>query len=168
MSDAKLEQEFLDIYERHADAIFRHCHFRLRDRDRAKDLTQETFLRIWQTLQRGTKVANMKAFLYKVATNLIIDASRRTAPASLEALEASGLEFGEDRSEQRQNFLDGARALERLAELDPKYRDAVYLRYVAELTPGEIATTLGATENTVSVWIHRGVEKLRRLLNYEQ
>src|SRR6266568_8175773 len=39
------EEMFLEIYEAHADAIFRHCYFRVSDRDRAKELTQESFMK---------------------------------------------------------------------------------------------------------------------------
>jgi RNA polymerase sigma factor (sigma-70 family) len=168
MSEAKQQAQFLQIYEDLSDAIFRHCFFRLRDREKARDTTQETFLRYWRSIQEGKVIDNPRAFLYKIATNLIIDASRRQTSLSLEQLEEGvGFEPGEDDSERQQNFLDGAVALAKLEELDPKYRDAVYLRYVDQLSPGEIAKVMGANEGTVSVWIHRGIERLRELLNHE-
>ncbi len=159
-----MEELFLRAYDDYADAIFRHCFFRVRDREVAKDLTQDTFLRTWRALGRGVKIDNIRAFLYRVALNLVIDYSQKKKMLSLDTLAEDGFEPGLDNSEKLQNFLDGSRALERLEEIGPKYRDAVYLRYVEELSPQEIADILGENENTISVRIHRGVEKLRELL----
>ena len=47
------EEEFLRAYEEFADAIFRHCYFRISDREVAKDLTQETFTRTWKYIVDG-------------------------------------------------------------------------------------------------------------------
>ena len=41
--------EFMKVYDAHVDAIFRHCYFRVFDRERARDLVQETFLKTWAT-----------------------------------------------------------------------------------------------------------------------
>ena len=74
------------------DAIFRHCYFRVFDRERARDLVQETFLKTWEYLTRGHDIENIRAFLYRVATNLIIDDSRRKKEISLEQLSESGFD----------------------------------------------------------------------------
>lgn len=158
------EELFLRAYDNYADDIFRHCFFRVRDRELARDLTQETFLRVWRTLVRGVEIREIRPFLYKVALNLIIDHSQKKKAISLDALQEEGFEPGVDTAERQQNFLDGARALEKLEELGDKYRDAVYLRYVAGLSPEEIAVSLGESSNVVSVRIHRGLKKLRQLL----
>ncbi len=52
-----------------------------------------------------------------------------------------------------------------IKSLEPMYREAVYLRYVEELTPKEIALVLGETTNVVSVRINRGVKMLREKLH---
>src|SRR3989344_7747615 len=71
------EKEFLDAYEQHADAIYRHCYFRVYNEDLAKDLSQETFIKTWKYVTEVKEIKNIKAFLYRVAVNLIIDNSRK-------------------------------------------------------------------------------------------
>ncbi|MBX4200907.1 RNA polymerase sigma factor, partial [Candidatus Parcubacteria bacterium] len=78
------QQEFLDAYKQHADAIYRHCYFRVYNKDLAEDLTQETFIKTWKYIVEGKKVDNIKAFLYRVAVNLIIDHSRKKKALALD------------------------------------------------------------------------------------
>ena len=59
---------------------------------------------------------------------------------------------------------EGARALKALEELPEPYREAVVMRYVDGLSPTEIARTIGESENVVSVRVHRGLKKLKSLL----
>ncbi|MEK9148154.1 MAG: RNA polymerase sigma factor [Patescibacteria group bacterium] len=162
------EDEFVRHFDALADALFRHCFFRVFDREAAKDLVQETFLRAWDYLAKGQRVDNMPAFLYRVATNLIIDESRKKKTRSLEGLQDQGFDVREDhhleiyKSAELRD--DVGRALRVLKELDPKHREVVVLRYINELDPKEIAEIIGETENAVSVRLHRAIKKLRALL----
>ena len=72
-----LDKEFLAAYDEYSDALFRHCMIRVRDRDVAKDIVQETFSRTWLYLSEGKKVEYIRAFLYRVANNLIVDGARK-------------------------------------------------------------------------------------------
>ena len=165
MGVEQTSEYFLTAYKAHADAIFRHCYFRVFSRERAQELTQDTFMRTWEYLARGKSVENMRAFLYRVATNLIIDESRKKKDVPLGALQEKGFDAPTPQSPKRmQDMLYGKFAKETLEQLDPLYRDAVYMRYIDDLTPKEIAEILGETENVVSVRIHRGVKQLREKL----
>ncbi|MBI5466917.1 MAG: RNA polymerase subunit sigma-70, partial [Candidatus Kerfeldbacteria bacterium] len=59
------EHEFLRHYEQFADAIFRHCYYRVFDAEQAHDLVQETFLRTWQYLVSGHQIDRIRPFLYR-------------------------------------------------------------------------------------------------------
>ena len=52
------EKEFLDAYQQYADAIYRHCFFRVYNRDLAQDLTQETFIKTWKYISEGKEIKN--------------------------------------------------------------------------------------------------------------
>ena len=71
MPTDKKEQEFLDAYKQYADSIYRHCYFRVYNKELAEDLTQETFIKTWKYIAQGKEIKNIKAFLYRVAVNLI-------------------------------------------------------------------------------------------------
>ena len=83
---SKEEKDFLDAFEKYADALFRHAHFRLSDRERAYDLTQETYLKAWDYVASGGVVRHYKSFLYRILHNLIIDEYRKKRGASLDEL----------------------------------------------------------------------------------
>ncbi len=161
-----LEKDFLAAYDEHSDALFRHCLIRVRDRDVAKDIVQETFSRTWLYLSEGKKVEYIRAFLYRVANNLIVDGSRKRKSSSLDAMmEDDGFEV---RDESIRDFADVPAAREAVAmlkSLDEIYRTAITMRYIDEMSPREIAETLGVSENVVSVRIHRGIERLSRMMD---
>lgn len=166
-SPQELEQKFLEAYDQYADAIFRHCAYRLLDREKGKDLMQETFMRAWEYLCQGTKVDNMRAFLYRVANNLIVDTVRKKKEASLEQMaEETGFEPGFDDTGNLHNKLEKDRIIETLQHLEPTYREVLVLRYIDELKPAEIAELLGVSSNVVSVRIHRGLQQLRSRLSH--
>ena len=158
------DKEFLKVYDMYSDAIFRHCFFRLRDRDEAKDLAQETFLRVWEYLSRGRRVENMKAFLYKVANNRIIDVLRKSGRvSSLDQLAEDGFDPKDEKPDNNLDKLDGAIALGKTAELPDIYKQVILLRFVSDLTIREIAEISGESQNVVSVRLHRGLRRLKKL-----
>lgn len=157
------QDEFIQVYNTYSDAIFRHCYFRVFDRERAKELVQEAFMRTWQYLADGKEVQNIKAFLYRVANNLIIDESRKKKSLSLDQLKEDGFDPGFDEAESIQNKIDADSVKEVITQLDEKYRQAVLMRYVDGFSPQEISRIIGETENVVSVRIHRGLKQLIKI-----
>lgn len=155
------EKAFLEAYEQYGDAIFRHCYFRVSDREKAKDLVQETFSRAWQFIASGHEVQNMKAYLYQIANNLIIDYYRKKKDISLDGLQEDGFDPGFDDREHLENFIAGKEALGMLESLDDAYRGVVIMRYVDDVPIQDIAVIMGVSENVVSVRLHRALKKLR-------
>lgn len=164
----QLEKKFLKAYDEFADPIFRHCYFRVFNRERAKDLMQETFTKTWEYLQKGERVDNLRAFLYRVANNLIIDNSRKRQEQSLDQMQDEGFDPGEDTRDRLTNFLEAGVVIKVLHKLNPKYREVIQMRYIDDLSPKEIAAVIGETENNVSVRLHRGLKELRDLLEYAE
>lgn len=75
--DSQREAQFLDSYREHTDALFRYCYFKTLNRDEAKDMLQETFVKTWEYIRNGGEVINMKAFLYRTAHNIVVDHYRK-------------------------------------------------------------------------------------------
>ncbi len=163
-----LEKQFLKAYDEFADPIFRHCYFRVFSREKAKDLMQETFTKTWEYLNSGPQVSNLRAFLYRVANNLIIDYARKKKEASLDMMVDEGFDPGRDTRAQLMNFMEGGEAIKLLEKINPKHRQVIQMRYIDDLDPKEIAAVLGETENNVSVRLHRGLKELRELLEYSE
>lgn len=163
MDTSTLEQEFLSYYDQWNDAVFRHCYFRVSDRDKAKDLTQDTFRRLWKHLTEGGLVDQPKAFIFRIANNLIIDTYRKRTEASLDALTEAGFDIGEDGRNDLMNVMTAHELIELLDHINDSYRDVIVMRYVDDMSVKDIAEMLEVTENNVSVRLHRGLQKLREL-----
>ena len=161
------QQEFLEAYDQYADAIFRHCALRLGDREDGKDLMQETFIHAWEATVGGLAIRNMRAYLYRIANNLIIDMARRRKrrpTSSLEELMEEGFNPPSHEKGPVAAFEESF-VLETLQNLEEPYRTAVILRFVDDLPPREIAQLLNVSPNVISVRVNRGIEKLQSLVD---
>jgi RNA polymerase sigma-70 factor, ECF subfamily len=169
MSDKdKKEKQFLEAYNKFSDAIFRHCYYCIFDREEAKDFTQETFLRAWKYLSEGKEVKNIRAFLYKIANNIIIDNSRKKKSISLDQIIEKGFSPKIDEREKTENYFSGKEIIKIINSLDGKYRDVIVMKYIDDLSSKEIASILDETENNVYVMIHRGFDKVRKILEEQE
>jgi RNA polymerase sigma-70 factor (ECF subfamily) len=164
-----LDTAFTAAFDSYADELMRHAYYRLSDRDKALELTQECFLRAWDYARTGKDIKDIRAFLYRTLRNLIIDEYRRKKPSSLDAIledeNVSDAILADERDELAAavDRLDGARALSLLPELPAAYAEVLLLRFVEGLAPSEIAARLEVSENVVSVRIHRALKALRLL-----
>lgn len=168
MPENKKDKQFLDAYEEYADGIYRHCYFRVYNKELAEDITQETFIKTWKYIIEGKEIKNMKAFLYRVALNLVIDNSRKKKEVYLEDFEAKELK----ESIRLHNMEEGmfkkfefGEAIKMLDELSENQKQVIIMRYVDDLLPNEIADILQETPNAVSVRISQGISKLKSIIN---
>jgi len=160
----------LEAYDSYSEALYRHCFFRVFSRARAEELVQETYLRTWKYLREGKEIENIRAFLYRIANNLIIDDSRKRKEESLDALM--------EESDAFEPSYDGHKAIERnvllneiiavIKKLSPGDRELLISRYVDDLDPKEIAEILHTTANNVSVKLHRAMKSLKAFLEKEK
>jgi RNA polymerase sigma-70 factor (ECF subfamily) len=159
--DGAITEQFTEAYEQYASMIYRHCYYHLGDTVKAEEALQETFLRTWEYLKAGKVVENMKTFLFKVATNLIVDEVRRRkrkGEVSLDALHEQGFDPGKDDTDAMQKRLDVWHTLQELKER--KEYDLLVMRYLNGMRPSDIAAATGLKRNTVAVRLHRIVKGL--------
>lgn len=162
---SSVEQEFLSAYDQYSDELFRFVVLRVRDRDEALDVVQDTFTRTWDYVRNGAEVEQYRGLLYRIARNLIIDRSRRKKAVSLDAMyEESGFDAPDQTPETFGTSIDIEHTLGTVNRLPAKYRDVLLMRYVEDLDIPDIAKSLGITTNATSVRLHRGMEKLRELI----
>lgn len=174
----ELQKDFEAAFEAYNDELFRSASMRLSDREKALELTQECFMKVWDYAQKGGEIEDLRPFLHRTLRNLIIDEYRRKKSVSLEAMVG-----GEDDTRSVEDLLppdesntleaaverfDGKRAMAALKTLPDLYREVLTLRYVEGLNPGEIGGIVGESENAVSVRIHRGLKKLKATLEEKQ
>lgn len=152
--------DFIRAYDDFSDDIFRFTFLKTKNRETALDITQETFTKVWEYIDSGKEVGHMRGFLYQIARNLIIDHYRKKTTSSLDWLAEAGFDPVSDDKEEVDDF-EMREAMDIIDNLDPKYREPILMRYIEELSIKEIANILEEEENTISVRIHRGLEKIR-------
>jgi RNA polymerase sigma factor (sigma-70 family) len=137
--------------------------FRLPSRGVSEELVQDTFMKTWSYLVKGGKIEIMKAFLYHILNNLIVDEYRKRKTTSLDVLIEKGFEPKAEGAGRILNILDGKSALLLIQRLPVVYQKIMRMKYVQDLSIGEISLITGQTKNAVAVQTHRGLEKLKIL-----
>jgi RNA polymerase sigma-70 factor (ECF subfamily) len=157
------------LYDRHYDAVYRYCHYRVGDVALAQDLAGEVFVRMVEKLDsfkpRGRPLL---AWLYTIARNLIVDNGRREGRAKHLPLEDAltvGLE-SPTRDVERSLLADCMKiALQHLTE---DQRQVILLKFMEDYTTAQVARMLRKTEGAIKSLQHRALASLRRALERER
>ncbi len=120
-----------------------------------EDLVQDTFLKTWKYLAKGGKIEIMKAFLYHVLNNLIIDEYRKEKhkTSSLDDLLEKGYEPRDEKTDSNNLFdkLDGKEAILLIKQLPEVYKKVMHMRFVQDLSLKEMSLITGKTKNSIAV-----------------
>jgi RNA polymerase sigma factor (sigma-70 family) len=155
------EEDFETVYAEHAQRVYGFLAYRTGDPLLAEDLLADTFERAFRARARYDR-GRGPAWLYTIGLNVLRDNARRRsaetramerAAEPVPAVSAPSFDF-EDRDEVM-------RALDHLA---PEEREAIALRYGADLTVPEIAAATGERLTTIEGRIYRSLRKLRARL----
>lgn len=147
----------------HEKKLNTYAFFKMHDRAVSEDLVQDTFMKTWSYLVKGGKIDTMKAFLYHVLNQLIVDEYRKRKTSSLDVLLEKGFEPKTNQSGRLLNILDGKAAVILIERLPEKYRKVMRMRYVQDLSIKEISLITGQSKNAIAVQAYRGLEKLKLL-----
>ncbi len=167
MTQQQLAQQQIILTTAHREyerGLHLYAFSKLHNRAVGEDLVQDTFMKTWNYLVKGGQIETMKAFLYHVLNNLIVDQYRKHKATSLDVLLEKGFtEPSTDHPARLESALDGEAALAMIEELPKKYRRVLHLRYVDDLSLKEISAITKQSKNTIAVQLHRGLEKLKML-----
>ncbi|HEY4029527.1 MAG TPA: sigma-70 family RNA polymerase sigma factor [Caulobacteraceae bacterium] len=166
--------DLLDAYLSRRDDLVRFFAARLRSMTAAEDLVQDLYVRV-ASLEGGEPVENPSAYLYRLASNLMLDrlrsdrrsGAREDAWSQSQRLEMGGEAVADEPSAEqnvaaRQRMAKLARAV---AELPPKTRRAFELHKLEGLTQEETARALGVSRKTVEKQISAALQRLLAKLN---
>jgi RNA polymerase sigma-70 factor (ECF subfamily) len=163
----KLFQEILTTaHNDYEKGLNKRAFFKVSNHEVGEDLVQQTFMKTWIYLVKGGKIEIMKAFLYHILNNLIVDEYRKRKMSSLDVLLEKGFEPSAVDSISLSNVLDGKAAILLIESLPEMYKKVMRMRYVQDLSLEEMSLLTGMSKNTIAVRIHRGVEKIKILYKY--
>jgi RNA polymerase sigma-70 factor (ECF subfamily) len=158
------------LYDRHQPHIFRFVWSRVQHQQTAEDMTGEIFTRMVANLSGYTDTGlPFRAWLYRIARNLIIDHFRQHGQRTLLPLTeaetmSEPMEHLDTLVQQKITANSVEQALDRI---DPEQRDVVVMRFLAGLPLKEVALSLNKTVPAVKSLQHRGLHALRIALQQE-
>jgi RNA polymerase sigma factor (sigma-70 family) len=152
---------FERLYSEHAQGLFGFLSYRTGDRVLAEDLLADTFERVLRTKRRyDPRRGSEKTWLYSIALNLLRDHARRSS-AERRALERQPAPTVAAAAPEVDRVAERDALSRAIATLSDEEREALALRYGAEMTMPEIARLLDEKLTTVDGRVHRALRKLR-------
>jgi RNA polymerase sigma-70 factor (ECF subfamily) len=155
-----------ELVRQHADRVYRLAYRLSGNQHDAEDLTQETFIRVFRSVQ-NYQPGTFEGWLHRITTNLFLDMVRRRARIRMEALPEDYDRVPAAEPNPEQIYHDSRLGPDLQAALDslpPEFRAAVVLCDIEGLSYEEIGATLGVKLGTVRSRIHRGRQALREYL----
>jgi RNA polymerase sigma-70 factor, ECF subfamily len=155
-SEAAVEE----LFARHWGAAYRAAYLVTGDSAAAEDIAQEAFLAALRALPGFDLRRPLRPWLHRIVVNRAIDWSRaRGLRGEVGAGAAADRAAPEQRPDGLGDEITGA-----LQRLGPEQRAVVVMRYVLELTPGEIAAALDLPRGTVNSRLRRALDALGELI----
>lgn len=167
------DPQLLDrLIEQHQHRLYRYLLFLTGNTALAEDLFQETWIRV---LERGAQYnakSKFESWLFAIARNLVIDASRRKKISSLEELGDPESDMPYDPPDERSASVlqmlvnrENAQAVQlSLLKIPPYYREVLLLRFSEDLALEEIAVVTATPVSTVKSRLYRGLAVLKTAL----
>ncbi|MGE2689836.1 RNA polymerase sigma factor SigE [Mycolicibacterium pulveris] len=155
-----------ELVRQHADRVYRLAYRLSGNQHDAEDLTQETFIRVFRSVQ-NYQPGTFEGWLHRITTNLFLDMVRRRGRIRMEALPEDYDRVPADDPNPEQIYHDSRLGPDLQAALDslpPEFRAAVVLCDIEGLSYEEIGATLDVKLGTVRSRIHRGRQALREYL----
>lgn len=162
------ERALTRIYTLFSDRVFRFIYYRVQDRPRAEDLTNEVFVRMLENVEKfrpGGEDATLvlTGWIFTIARNMIIDDFRRQKVRAADPLPELEDDLA-DESFDLDLHLTRADLQTALAKLTEEQQTVLLLRFEEGLTSAQIAKMMSKTEMSIKALQRRGLATMARLL----
>jgi len=153
-------REYNEIVEKYANRLFRYILKNIRDRDRASDLVQESFEKLW-IRSRDVQFSKAKSYLFSIAHNTMIDSIRKEKRQIVtDVTDMPEISDNRHYSDLKEILDEGLR---RLSEIQ---RSVILLRDYEGYTYEEIGEITGLNESQVKVYIYRARVFLKNYIGH--
>ena len=156
---------FGSLYDMHVDRIYKHVYYRVGNRADAEDITQQVFIKAWQAIGRYKKTASpFIAWLVRISHNLVVDFYR--SKKSETYLDFDIVAARPDMSPEplAETHFDQQQLRRAILELQGDQQQVILMRFIEDFSYAEIAASLGKSEGAVRVTLHRGLSRLRKIM----
>ncbi len=166
-------QYFDILVRRYMEKAFHIAYDFTRNKETAKDLSQDAFLRAYAKIKSFDGRSSFYTWFYRIVVNLCLDHARRSGRVLWESLDKTPEKSGSQRHLVDTQYLPDQEAIAgeatrranaTLESMPNKQRTAFLLRNQEGLPIADIAKVMKTTEGTVRVYLHRAVAALRQSL----
>ena len=162
-------EAFSQLYDSNFDKIYRYLAFRVGGQAEAEDLTQQVFLKAWESIGsyrwQGTPFSS---WLFRIAHNQLVDHIRKRSKYRETPLEESQGVSDSDLA----TLVDQKITLEQVVIASKRLTDAqqevISLRFAGGLSIEEVAKAMGKTEGAVKVLQHSALRALRKIMGHDE
>jgi RNA polymerase sigma-70 factor, ECF subfamily len=180
LARAGRDSAFRELIGRYQRPVFSLIYRMVRDRERAEDLAQDTFIKVLNALDRYDPRYKFSSWIFKIAHNTTLDLLRRKeidtlsidgsphagTAAEQEASSLTPVSGTENPEQYAENRELGGQIEAAIARLRPEYRTAIVLCHIEGRPYDEIADIMAVPLGTVKTYIHRARNELKRELEH--
>lgn len=159
---------FKQLFDENSKKIFNLCYGYTGDRDSANDLLQETFIKVWQNLDKFRNQSQISTWIYRIAINTCLSYLRAAARRSTDSLDddlVAGYSYANGSDEQEKEKQEQITLLYKAIARLNEYDRIIITMVLDEIPYPEIAAIADITEGNLRVRIHRIKQKLTEIYN---
>ena len=154
------DQAFVQLVDQYKDQVLRMCFLSLCDKTLAEDAVQETFLKVYRTMESFRGESSVKTWIMKIAMHTCYDMNHSGWFRFMNRKVTPDMFHGKAASESQ----DNAELVEAVMKLPFRLREVILLYYYQGMNVNEIADALNISHSAVSDRLKRGREKLKNML----
>jgi RNA polymerase sigma-70 factor (ECF subfamily) len=157
-----------ELYDRYAPRIYAYIYRRVGDACLAEDLTSDAFVRVIRAIQSGRFWrTSFKAWLYRIAHNLVADHYRQQPPAAEVELDERLVAAEDDPASMVTERLSHGHLRAAIGRLTPDQQQVLVLRFGEGMKARDVADVMGKSVGAIEALQHRALAALRRVLREE-
>jgi RNA polymerase sigma-70 factor (ECF subfamily) len=155
---------FSQLYELYFEKIYRFAFYRVGHKEVAEDLTEDVFIKAFNSLHSLSKDSSFESWLYQIARNKVIDYYRsKRLIMPIDEIE-NLIEYETNLVDIVNLKIEQKLLLKLIKELAPEQQVVIKLKFFEDLPNNQIAELLHKTEGAIRVVQHRAITKLRELI----
>jgi RNA polymerase sigma-70 factor (ECF subfamily) len=161
-------EAFGGLYDMYVDRVYRHIYYRVSNTADAEDLTQQVFIKAWQAVGKYKKSgSSFLGWLIRISHNLVIDFYRARKSEAYIDFDMVVTKPDTDPAHQVEHQIRQHEIRQAITKLHGDQQQVILMRYIEDFSYPEIAAALGKNEGAIRVILHRGLAKLRTIMDKE-
>ena len=161
-------EAFGQLYDKHFDKIYRYIAFRVGSQTEAEDLTQQVFLKAWESIRSYKwKGLPFSSWLFRIAHNQLVDHLRKKNKRKETPLEEAQAVYDTDLISAVEQKLMGEQVVNACRCLTEAQQEVLSLRFAGGLSTAEVAKIMDKSEGAIKALQHSALKSLRAILAQE-